>query len=272
MSSGLATAVSQLMAYAIITLIIYDHLITLDQEVRTVWQQKFSIVSLLIVSTRSTPLATVVFAFIPEGLLAFFRGIDIALSDWDSAEDEIEYSCTAFGWIAVVPQLVAFTQTAGEHNASLPPGVLLDHFFRLWLPTLFLVYFPPPVDICTSTPDYSDEVNHIILLVLNVSQIVSFYFESVITVTAFASILPPILICRFMTDLRLVNRDESSTSEAGMSQQQPSLRIPTFNDGTTPSFAANMGEPLDYGQNDRWDRNDIHVSNEQPIVQGEPHA
>lgn len=46
-------------------LVFYDHLITLDQEIRTVWQQKFSIVSLLIVSTRWTLLLQAAVDLIP---------------------------------------------------------------------------------------------------------------------------------------------------------------------------------------------------------------
>ncbi|EKM57579.1 uncharacterized protein PHACADRAFT_90412, partial [Phanerochaete carnosa HHB-10118-sp] len=51
-------------------LIFYDHLITLDQEIRTVWRRKFSIVSLLIVFTRWTLIIQATFTFImAQGLI-----------------------------------------------------------------------------------------------------------------------------------------------------------------------------------------------------------
>lgn len=76
-----------------------------------------------------------------------------------------------------------------------------------------------------------------------------------------------------MMSLRLLNQGGSSTTEAGTSQQLPSLRMPTFNNDTARSFIANIGEPLDYSQGDGWD-DDVHVSNEQPALysEEEPHA
>lgn len=51
-------------------LVFYDYLITLDQEVRTVWKQKFSAVSLLILFTRWTLLWQAAVNLIPEGSVA----------------------------------------------------------------------------------------------------------------------------------------------------------------------------------------------------------
>ncbi|EKM57611.1 uncharacterized protein PHACADRAFT_206502 [Phanerochaete carnosa HHB-10118-sp] len=104
-------------------------------------------------------------------------------------------------------------------------------------------------------------VYFLILLVLNISQIVSFFFADVSIVNSFANAMSPILVCRFMMNLRLVNRGGPTTSEASSSQQLASLRMPTFNDGTAPSFMTNMGEPLYYDQNDMGD-DDVQDSNE----------
>ena len=43
---------SYMLIFVIAALICYEYLITLDDEIRTVWRRKFSAVSLLIVSTR----------------------------------------------------------------------------------------------------------------------------------------------------------------------------------------------------------------------------
>ncbi|EKM57575.1 uncharacterized protein PHACADRAFT_192722 [Phanerochaete carnosa HHB-10118-sp] len=320
MSSDFASEVSQIInsnsaTLATAALIFYDHLITLDQEVRTVWQQSFSIVSLLIVFTRWTLLMQAVFAFIPQGLVRYV---------------------SPSNWINEAPSLVAFVQTAvfsalrvcaiWNRNyvlfiivlvLSLPPVV--TNTYAIF--NGYLEYFPSPIDACIEFPNYSDEVDHIctfsllllftriplivadvlililtwmkthrqyreakllniksplatclirdgtiyffILLVLNASQILSFYLTSISIVTAFTSTLPQMLICRFMMNLRLLNLGSSTSSEVGMSQQLASLRTLVFNNDAPPSFMGNMGEPLDYDQ-DVSEDDDASVGGEEP--------
>ncbi|EKM48691.1 uncharacterized protein PHACADRAFT_202510 [Phanerochaete carnosa HHB-10118-sp] len=81
MSSDFASDVSQTIASNIATfttsaLVFYDYLITLDQEVRTVWQQKFSIVSLLIVSTRWTLILQAASSLLPNGQIRYMISHD----------------------------------------------------------------------------------------------------------------------------------------------------------------------------------------------------
>lgn len=75
-----------------------------------------------------------------------------------------------------------------------------------------------------------------------------------------------------MMNLRLLNQGGLSTSEAGMSRQLPSLRLPTFDNGAASGFMANMGEPLDYDQGNNED-DDAQVNNVQPASHSEeePH-
>ncbi|EKM57580.1 uncharacterized protein PHACADRAFT_206476 [Phanerochaete carnosa HHB-10118-sp] len=104
-----------------------------------------------------------------------------------------------------------------------------------------------------------------IILALNISQILAIAFSST-DISIVTSTMSQILICRFMMNLRQINFGGSATSEVEISQQPASLRTLAFNHDSTPSFMGNMGEPLDYDQDDRDD--DVPVSDEQPI----PHS
>lgn len=61
-----------MLIWEVTALVFYDHLTTLDQEVRTVWQQKFSVVSLLIVSTRWILLLQAASDLIPNGAMVSY--------------------------------------------------------------------------------------------------------------------------------------------------------------------------------------------------------
>lgn len=71
-----------------------------------------------------------------------------------------------------------------------------------------------------------------------------------------------------MMNLRQLNLGRSTTSGVGTSQQVASLRTLIFANGATLDFMGNMGEPLDFGQDDRGDDDDVYVSDEQPA----PHS
>ncbi|EKM57553.1 uncharacterized protein PHACADRAFT_206452 [Phanerochaete carnosa HHB-10118-sp] len=106
-----------------------------------------------------------------------------------------------------------------------------------------------------------------ILLALNFSQLMSIYFNSISSISSFTGVMPQILICRLMMNLRQLSLGRSATSEVKTSQQLVSLHMPTFNNDATPSFMGNIGEPLDHDQDDRGD--DVHVSKEQPVPRTE---
>ncbi|GJE85088.1 hypothetical protein PsYK624_011650 [Phanerochaete sordida] len=65
-------------------------------------------------------------------------------------------------------------------------------------------------------------------------------------VSALASTLPPILVCRFMMNLRLIDDRGHATSGPDITS-----RLPSF--GEPPVFMANMGEPLEYEDEAPWD-------------------
>ena len=48
-------------------LVVYDYVLTLDQEVDTVWRRRFSVVSLLLVLTRWTLLLNIALNLAPPG-------------------------------------------------------------------------------------------------------------------------------------------------------------------------------------------------------------
>ncbi|EKM57582.1 uncharacterized protein PHACADRAFT_91090 [Phanerochaete carnosa HHB-10118-sp] len=316
-------------AYIEAALVLYDHLITLDQEIRTVWQQKFSVVSLLIVSTRWT--------------LLFTTASDFLLYE---PLNNVNYSCEATYWITKIPDLVGFAHIAvfsalrvcalWNQNyilfiivfiLSLPPVVTnavsatpfwiseqshltpmsLQVFLSTWLIQISPTYryivprHPHSVDCCglaCPSVDMDEDlppiqrskiVKHqvfacyIILLVLNVTDIASFYFVSspslsttwdidhqqtpITNVASFTSTLPQILVCRFMMNLRQTSLARSNTSEVGTSQQLASLHTLTFSSGATPSFMGNMGEPLNYDQDDMAEDDEAFVSDGKPAPQ-----
>ncbi|EKM57574.1 uncharacterized protein PHACADRAFT_206470 [Phanerochaete carnosa HHB-10118-sp] len=344
MSSDLASEVSQIIVarsalIAASVLVFHDYLTTLDQEVRTVWQQKLSAVSLLIVSTRWMLLLQAMFALftlIPHGKLKVLRAMS---------------SCEATFWMSTIIGLATPAQTAVF--SALRVCAMWNRNYVLFTIVLVLSlpqeiinvyaladssfeYFPPPIDACVNFFNYSDEVNDacmfsptcplfllfvtriplivadllvlvltwmktyrqyrearalniksplttyfihdgtiyfIVLLILNISQIVSFFFTSIGILAPFTSIMPQILVCRFMMNLRLLSHGSSTTSEDESSRQLASLRMLTFNENATPSFMGNMGEPLDYGhwQDDslRVD-DDVRVNDERPYFGEEP--
>lgn len=58
----------QVFTLEVVAFILYDHLITFGQEVRAVWQRKFSAVSLLIVSTRWALVIHAIIVLLPNEL------------------------------------------------------------------------------------------------------------------------------------------------------------------------------------------------------------
>ncbi|EKM57583.1 uncharacterized protein PHACADRAFT_206478 [Phanerochaete carnosa HHB-10118-sp] len=103
----------------------------------------------------------------------------------------------------------------------------------------------------------------IILLILNVADMASFYFTSITNIISFTNTMPQILVCRLMMNLRQLDLSRSTTSEVGTSQQLASLRMSKFANNATPNFIGNMGEPLNYDRDDGED-DGVCVSDEQP--------
>ncbi|EKM57585.1 uncharacterized protein PHACADRAFT_90889, partial [Phanerochaete carnosa HHB-10118-sp] len=322
----------------------YDHVITFDQEVRTVWQQKFSIVSLLIVSTRWMLLlqvASPVIALIPHGSMphickvlclsgiahcGYFRAAVFSALRVCTIRNQNSILFTialTLSLAPVVANAVSLTLLAVCfcHPVNVP---ITDCCFTVlffsrisliaadllvlvvtWRKTYcqyrearllnirspFATYLIHDGKVLLFTPVARPSITFVvpsliltrsILLVLNVSQILSFYFVSdpppitpirpteylqvsTTIVTAFANIMPQILVCRFMMNLRLLNQGTSTNSDIETSQQLPSPRTLTSNDEAAPDFMGNMGEPLEYGQDDERDY-DAHIGNDQAVA------
>lgn len=310
-SDDLANAVSEItranaIAFATSALVFYDFLITFGQEIRTVWQRRFSVVSLLIVSTRWVLLFEAATVILPNGYM----------------------SCTVISWMNEAPILVGFVQTAifsalricalWNRNYTLFTIVLVLSLAPVLTNACFFAlstsdYVPSPLNVCLQTPYFDERVENIllfctriplivadalvllltwvktyrqyreakslkiesplatclvqdgtiyffVLMVLNVAQIATFDSSNdtiVPIVSAFTTVMPPILVCRFMMNLRQVVRGDELTTGLNICSRVPPLSSPAV-------FVANMGEPLDYSQDDSVD-DDMRTGSEQEV-------
>ncbi|KAJ3552007.1 hypothetical protein NM688_g4385 [Phlebia brevispora] len=97
----------------------------------------------------------------------------------------------------------------------------------------------------------------IVLLALNIIQLITYVDPQLAAYdgpTPLIFILQPILISRFLINLRQLDAPTRSSSE---SRHFSRFSIPNFRIPTIESVVGNMGEPLDYGANDHSDEEDM---------------
>ncbi|EKM56280.1 uncharacterized protein PHACADRAFT_193899 [Phanerochaete carnosa HHB-10118-sp] len=97
----------------------------------------------------------------------------------------------------------------------------------------------------------------IVLLVMNILQLLTYSstLEQGIYLNSFLQTMPPLLVQRFMLNLRQVN-----PAARGRSSEQSRSRISSIIFRASSDFLGNIGEPLDHGQSERTQDDDDDIT------------
>ncbi|EKM57494.1 uncharacterized protein PHACADRAFT_206395 [Phanerochaete carnosa HHB-10118-sp] len=201
---------------SVTTWAIYEYVITLDQEFYAIWKRKLSAASLLLLSTRNCLSQT---ARILGTLYLSNRSTRRLLtSDF------------------YIYRFVIGTRV---------PLIFADALVLVltWIKTLRQLTearrlrLPLSISTCLLR---DGTLYFLILLVVNIVQILTATTVAIAPVSAFVSTVPPILINRFMLNLRgLNNSQQISTLPTPSEFSDPAFKI-------SPSIVGNMGEPLNH--------------------------
>ncbi|THH00340.1 hypothetical protein EW026_g2176 [Hermanssonia centrifuga] len=237
-------------------LVVYEYIITLRQEITMIWQWKWTLVTWLFMANRYLLIGVTLWSASPSTSSKWVINCPSILAA------KCNFSGTSCAPGQVMGELLLILQNGvfaalrvfALSDRNIPMTLLVLalnvvpvalYIFTFSHATNVLIVDPIFGTFCTAIINFSASVNFDILLVMNIAQVVvdnvpsleNYDFVTIVISTW------PILISRFLLNLRQVGSPEIDSQEAFNSQfSVPGFRIPSL-----ASIIGNMGEDLDYG-------------------------
>ncbi|THG95252.1 hypothetical protein EW026_g6367 [Hermanssonia centrifuga] len=234
-------------AYSMTALVAYEHIITLEQERTMIWHRKWTLATWLFMINRYLLIGKTIWDVVPYTSSLLNSGV-------------VGYSCAP---AQVMDDILAILQNiVFAVFSALRVFALWDRNIPMTLLVLALNVVPVAVDIFskntavfTANPIFGTLCNDIsgisanvlfdILFVMDIAAVVVNTvpsFQNFGFIATVIGTLQPILISRFLLNLRQVGSPEIDSQEAFNSQFSiPGFRVPSLS-----SMVGNMGEDLDH--------------------------
>lgn len=284
---------------AMMCLVLYEFVVTFDQEVEVGWKRKFTATSLLLLATRWLMVLGPIVTFVPvgpTGCSTIYAFIDLSFMAavavislfsalrvyalWQASSARYAYAAVVLmlGLVPVWTNIYLWTRTSIEYVelplfstcttwSALPDKTnnALLYFTRgcaiasdvvvlvlTWIKSLsqFREMRQLKMGSSVSTILLRDgTIYFVALLVMNILQVVT-YSTGLAGGAAYAIVflqaLPPLLVQRFMLNLRQLSAppvDSAAANVADLSRFSVHFRVPS-------DFLGNIGEPLAHGDGD----------------------
>ncbi|EKM56292.1 uncharacterized protein PHACADRAFT_207573 [Phanerochaete carnosa HHB-10118-sp] len=264
---------SDYVAYSVLCLVIYEYGVTLDQEISAVWRRKFTVTSVLLLTTRWLMILGPILNATASEQAQFPVGTNVFL--WARTvlgyvDTPLIVGCTVV--VNILPKL----NTESE-------SVLLRLLFLIAVYMPLVLYFTRcsliAADVIVLLLTWIKSFRHFkemrqlklglsisavllrddkypvlsvscyALLAISILELLTFSQTSVTGgnyADAFIQYMPLLLVQRFILNLRQLNRTtyESNSDAQHFSRFSASFRVPS-------DFLGNIGEPLGHGQSER---------------------
>ncbi|THG96032.1 hypothetical protein EW026_g5719 [Hermanssonia centrifuga] len=226
--------------YGMSALIAYEYIITVHQEIRMVWQRKWTLATWIFMANRYLMITMVVFSASPYtpqmvqySVFAVFSALRV-FAIWDR-NVFMALLMLVLNLVPVATNTYVSTQETIMFTTDTTLGTFCGYIINVPTNTIFengvFRVRNRERDVLNFTQDLITNLNHAsALLILNIAQIV---LKTV-----------PILISRFLFNLRQVGEPaaESGNHQHITFSSRFTIRVPTL-----ASIVGNMGEELDHG-------------------------